>query len=156
LDIIYRNKRWRRCRFLQIVFWGATFFFIYLAWITRNGNDPRNNNSASLILVPILFVFSICLEAYLWHYITVLSRTSTEYTIETLTTFGRRTLTYLVDDVKVSDEFTNKKLYNGVRSSYYLVIVKGHLPFIADVTEGDVIDSICKKIEKWRVAFKLK
>ncbi|MGL4287994.1 MAG: hypothetical protein ACRCVA_16725 [Phreatobacter sp.] len=104
MEQVYRNRRWGRVRFLQIVFWAAAIGFAWLAWSTRGGNDPTNNHVAALILTPIVVACALGMEFYLRLYVTALFRSATEVKVETLWTIGRKSRTYPLSDITFGRE----------------------------------------------------
>src|SRR5262245_23254643 len=92
MDEIYRNTRFWRVRFLQLVFWGFTAAMAWLAWSSRV-EDPTNIHVAMLILAPFGAACAIGMEVYLRCYVTRLRTSAREIEIETLSTLGRSTLT---------------------------------------------------------------
>lgn len=101
--LIYRNTRFLRVRFLQLVFWAPTLFFLWLAWATRI-DDPTNNHLASLVLAPICALFALGIEVYLRLYVSEIQQTGDQVRIETLTTFGRIHRDYATADIRLIGE----------------------------------------------------
>ncbi|WP_439574360.1 hypothetical protein [Phreatobacter sp.] len=138
--LIYRNTRFRRVRFLQLVFWAPALFFLWLAWATRI-EDPTNNHVASLVLAPLCALFAVALEVYLRHYVTRAWVSSEAVRIETLATLGRQTSTYPLANVTFSGErrsnphATMAATGFWLDNSYSAIRVHGRRwPFILDTT----------------------
>ncbi|QCI63531.1 hypothetical protein [Phreatobacter stygius] len=117
---VYRNTRWRRVRFLQILFWAVTAGFAWLAWSTRDGNDPTNNHVAALILTPIVAACALGMEFYLRLYVTALFTSASEVKVETLWTIGRRSATYPLSDITFGREHRTNPLVTAATTGFYL------------------------------------
>lgn len=117
---VYRNNRWRRVRFLQIVFWAATIGFAWLAWSTRGGNDPTNNHVAALVLTPIVLLCALGMEFYLRLYVTALFKSPSEVGVETLSTIGRSRATYPLSDISFGRERRTDPRATLVATGFYL------------------------------------
>jgi len=138
--LIYRNTRFWRVRFLQLVFWAPSLFFVWLAWATRI-EDPTNNHVASLILAPICALVAVALEVYMRHYVTRAWVSSESVRVETLATLGRRTGTYPLADVTFTGErHSNPRATMALTgfwldNSYSAIRVHGRRwPFVLDTT----------------------
>lgn len=138
--LVYRNTRFWRVRFLQMVFWAPSLFFVWLAWATRI-EDPTNNHVASLILAPICALFAVALEVYLRHYVTRAWIGPDAVRIETLSTFGRGIQVHPFANVTfVGERRSNPRATMAATgfwldNSYSAIRVHGRRwPFILDTT----------------------
>lgn len=138
---IYRNTRFWRVRFLQVGFWGLTAAMGWLAWSTRI-EDPGNLHMATLILTPFGAACAIGMEVYLRCYVTTLSASAQELTIETLSTVGRTTRTYPIPQVMRGRMRRSNPYLTAAATGFFLdnawstLRIHGRrLPYIVDATE---------------------
>ncbi|MCA0318279.1 MAG: hypothetical protein LCH88_09435 [Proteobacteria bacterium] len=139
-ELIYRNTRLWRLRFLQLVFWGPAVFFAWLAWATRI-DDPTNNHVASLVLSPVSALFAVMIEIYIRQYATAVWRTKDAMRIESMSTFGRIVQTFPMANVTFGRERRSNPYATRAATGFWLdnsystIRVHGRrLPFILDTT----------------------
>lgn len=117
--LIYRNTRFLRIRFLQLVFWAPALFFLWLAWATRI-DDPTNNHVASLVLAPICALFGLGIEIYLRLYVSEIRQAGDRVRIQTLTTFGRTHRDYAAADIRLIGEKRSNPMLWAATTGFWL------------------------------------
>jgi hypothetical protein len=141
VDEVYRNKRFRRVRFLQVAFWGATAALVALTGAA--GDDERRGAriAAALAIAAVPALCALGIEVYMRCYVTALRRSADAVEIETLSTFGRTTRRYPAAQVTGGPARRSDPLLSAATTGFALdnswstVRVAGRrLPFIVDTT----------------------
>jgi hypothetical protein len=131
---LYRNTRALRVRFLQVLFWAATFGFVVMSFL--GGPDP-NSWVVGAILAPIFALFAVGMEWYLRCYVTTIEATDDFLALETLSTFGRTRRNVPWADVELAGELSAASGLDGgpvLDNSASFLRIRGRAFLIIDTT----------------------
>lgn len=129
---IWRNTRFRRVRFLQILFWATALLLALLSLFIegRQGED-------FLVVAVVVFVpFALAMEYYRGLYVTALTARPEGLEVETLGVFGRNRTLLSWNDALPGAERHGAVVGYGVSNAWVTLRRPGRrIPFILDTTE---------------------
>lgn len=133
---LWRNTRFRRVRFLQILFWAVSIGFAALSLVTEGRESEDFVILAAVVFVP----FALGMEYYRGLYVTALTARPEGLVVETLGFLGRNTTLLTWAQALPGQERQGAVHGYGTSNSWITLHRPGRrIPFILDTTE-DMLD----------------